>query len=266
MSNFSRLSGVTKPSKTVVCRCHRCGGGGVVPPWGQCFRCGGNGRDPQDRDYGFPQDWSDEQCQQWLDRKAAVSEARRQANSAKRLAAAAAVFAQNLAACPALAPFREFVLFDSADIPKSRWPAIVRHATRWEATFIRDTERKAHRYALTEKQIAVCNAIVERVSERAAKAAAEAETLVDAPSGRCEITGEVVSVKEYESEYGVVTKILVSCQGYKVFGTAPRSIVADIERGDRVTITATIQPKERGFATYSRPTKASLTKTEPAAT
>lgn len=259
MSNFARLKGITKPSKTVACRCHRCGGGGVVPPWGQCFRCGGNGRDPQDRDYGFPADWSDEQCQEWLDRKAAVNEARRQAKAAKKQAAAVAVFAANAAVCPALVTFREGILFDAHDVPKSQWPAIVRHVTQWEAKFIRDTEYKAHKFALTEKQIAVCNSIVERVNERAAKAAAEAETLVDAPSGRCEIEGEVVSIRGYDGDYGHVVKILVACEGYKVFGTAPRSIAGEIKRGDRVSLTATLQPKERGFAIFSRPAKAVLT-------
>ena len=258
MSNFTRLNGITKPSKTVVDRCVRCGGSGHYSH-GACYRCGGCGTDPTRRDYGFPSYWSDEQCESWLNRKAALSDARRQAKNPKRLATEEALFAENLAACPALSAFHEFVWFDADSTPKDQWPVLNRRVTQWEATFIRDTVSKARRYALSEKQIAVCNSIIERANERAAKAAAEAETAVNAPSGRCEIEGEVVSIKEYDGDYGHVVKILVACEGYKCFGTAPRSIVEEVKRGYRVSLTATLQPKERGFAIFSRPAKATLT-------
>jgi RecJ-like exonuclease len=254
MSNFTRLNGIEKPSKTVACKCHRCYGSGTFASYGQCYRCGGNGRDPQDRAYGFPAGWSDDECQTWLDQQAARNDARRKKSAAKRRAQQDAVFAENLAACHALEDLHRLVEEVPVDSGQRRW------LTSWEYKFAIDTRVRAFRYTLSEKQIALVASVVEKVAERKAKAAAEAETLVDAPEGRLEIAGEILSIKEYDSDFGRVTKILVRCEGYKAFGTAPAPVVADVERGDHISLTATLKPKERGFATFSRPTKPTLTK------
>jgi hypothetical protein len=255
MSNFTRLKGIEKPTKAVETPCIRCGGTGIYGNLGDCYRCYGRRRDPQILDYGFPVGWSDEQCQSWLDDRDAKAVARRKKSADKRRAKQDAKFAQNLAACPALEDLQRLVEEAPADSNQRRW------LTSWECQFASDTRVRACNYTLSEKQIALVASIVERVAERKAKAAAEAETLVDAPEGRLEIAGEILSVKEYDSDFGRVTKILIKCGGYKAFGTAPAAVVADVERGDHISLTATLKPKERGFATFSRPTKPTLTKT-----
>lgn len=253
----------TKPAKSAPCHCTRCGGGGrVASPVeaGICFRCRGAGVDPTVRDWRFPAGWTDEQCSEWLT-------AKHDAKVAKRRAEADAVWQANVEACPVLVEFEAALRFEVGGVPKSQWPDVVRHWTAWEAGFASDLTSKARRYRLSEKQIATLASIREKVTERAAKAAIEADTAVAVEPGRREISGEVVSVKVYTGDYGryygrdvTSTKILVRCEGYKLFGTAPASIAGDVAKGDHVTLTATVKPKEIGFGTFSRPTNATLTK------
>ena len=74
------------------------------------------------------------------------------------------------------------------------------------------------------------------------------------PTGRGIVEGKVVSIKQVESQWGTVTKILVDCGAYRLFGTAPGHVVYD--RDSVVRFKATVEPKEVGFGFYSRPGKA----------
>jgi hypothetical protein len=103
---------------------------------------------------------------------------------------------------------------------------------------------------------------VEVAHEVAAKIAARAEIAeVEVPEGRQQVEGKVVSVKETVTQFGITDKMLVEvmhdgCR-FKVFGTVPRAI-SSVERGDSVRFVATLQPKERGFGFFSRPSKAEV--------
>lgn len=89
---------------------------------------------------------------------------------------------------------------------------------------------------------------------------------VEAPAGRIEITGKVLSVKISEGNYGVTYRmtLLVATDGgeWLANGTVPRalwskSVDAPFDlKGKSVSLTATIEPKEAGFAFFKRPTKA----------
>lgn len=93
--------------------------------------------------------------------------------------------------------------------------------------------------------------LARRVQETA-KLASAAELV----EGRQHIEGTILSIKYVESVYGTTQKMLVQLDdGNKVFGSVPASI-HDVEKGDRVSFDATIQPKEDHFAFYSRPAKA----------
>jgi hypothetical protein len=102
-----------------------------------------------------------------------------------------------------------------------------------------------------------------RLSEWKAKEAANA---VDVPEGRIEITGEVVSIKHQDGDYGVATKLLVKDdRGFKVWGSAPKSIddtfshTPTLVKGARVKLTATVtQSDDKGFGFYKRPAKAEI--------
>lgn len=260
---FHRIN-ADKPSECVVKQCDRCGGRGKYHIWGTCFRCGGDGRDPKNRDWGFPVAWTDEQCQQFLDRRLARAEARRKAAAEKRFAKQDACWAANVAKCPLLADVRrDVVLFDTQSAPKSQWPSLVLHTTQWEITFLRDAEYKGHKRALSDKQISLVESIVAKVAERAAKRAAETAAAKPVPTGRTGIEGVVVSVRLSEATVGYRTvaswKALIRCDGYKLFGTIPAAVLATVDQpeslvGSTIRFTATCQQREPGFGFYSRPT------------
>lgn len=264
---FARSASLTKPAKTAPCHCIRCGGGGrvnSVVEGGICFRCRGTRVDPKYRDWAYPAAWSDEQCES---HQAAVEEARQAKAKAKADAARASIVAcwnDNLEACPALVEFAHAVQFVPGDEPRQTWPDVNRFWTDWESQFASDIVSKARRYRLSDKQVSLVESIRAKITERSTKAAIEAEEAVEAAPGRREIAGEVLAVKAYTEYYGhrptTTIKILIRCDGFKAFGTAPASIADDVARGDRVALTATIKPKEAGFATFSRPTNATLTK------
>jgi hypothetical protein len=50
--------------------------------------------------------------------------------------------------------------------------------------------------------------------------------------------------------------MVLDCGAYRVWGTVPSGLAVGL--GDRVRLTATVQPKEVGFGFYSRPSKAEL--------
>ena len=271
MTTFHRFANLTKPAKQAACPCIRCGGGGYVHSvveGGVCFRCRGHRQDPTHRDWAFPQAWTDEQCQGFLDGKHEAAKARREAKAAAEKASIAAAWNANLEVCPALAEFAQFVDFVPGDEPKATWPDVPRFSTAWESQFAADIVHKARRYRLSDKQVSLVSSVRAKITERATKAAIEAETAVAVEPGRREITGEVLAVKAYSQSYGhrltTTIKILVRCDGFKAFGTAPASIADTVAKGDRVTLTATIKPKEVGFVTFSRPTNATLDKPVPA--
>jgi hypothetical protein len=121
---------------------------------------------------------------------------------------------------------------------------------RYEGTndFLLDVRERAARYGLTERQAAAVLRVIER-EEQDANAG-------DAPEGVATVTGEVVSTKYYESEYGTTLKMLVRLDnGAKVFCTVPKAIwtVPGDLVGARVEVTATWTQKERTFATGRRP-------------
>lgn len=82
------------------------------------------------------------------------------------------------------------------------------------------------------------------------------------PLGKIVLTGEVVGISFKDNYYqgGSIKKLIVlDDRGFKVYVTEPRSIYAD--RGDRVSMTVTIQGVSHTDSTFgfgTRPTKASV--------
>jgi len=79
--------------------------------------------------------------------------------------------------------------------------------------------------------------------------------------GRIEICGRVVSTKWVENNFsyhgGSVLKIVVrDNRGFKVWGTCPSAIASDVEKGTKVTFTATVtkSDKDEDFGFFKRPT------------
>lgn len=103
-----------------------------------------------------------------------------------------------------------------------------------------------------------------KAAEEAAKASGEMEP-VPATDARIQITGEVLSTKTVETQFGVQFKMLVrDDRGFKVYGTEPTSIQA--LKGSRVTFMAKVERSrdDEFFGFFSRPTKAAILLTEEA--
>lgn len=135
----------------------------------------------------------------------------------------------------------------------------------------------------TERQLEALKSVAAKRQQQAAEAAA-----TPAPSGRVAVTGEIVSAKAVEGDYGTSYKILVKDdQGFKVWVSLPKAqadqafdewYAAHPEeftygpdcwflgtdgtdetgvKGRRITFTATLEPSrdDVSFAFGSRPTK-----------
>jgi hypothetical protein len=121
--------------------------------------------------------------------------------------------------------------------------------------------------SMSEKQIALVVKLMAQTDERLVRREQidieKAELLaagVRAPEGRMEITGEIVSTKIVESDYGSTLKMVVKTdEGWAVWSTVPASIEC-ASKGDRITFTATLEISDRDplFAFAKRPTKAQI--------
>lgn len=140
-------------------------------------------------------------------------------------------------------------------------------------SFVSDLNHKLHRYgSLSEKQVGALIKIKARNDEFLGKNAAERAALTTPlAEGRYEITGEIVSTKWVESDFGGAMKMLVKmADGNKVYGTMPNSLrgiptdeahtYVNTEKGDTVTFTAAVERSkdDEHFGFFKRPTKASV--------
>lgn len=116
---------------------------------------------------------------------------------------------------------------------------------------------------LSMKQIELLRTLKKRADERAQ----DDSNLIDAPEGRFEITGTVLSVKDTVNDFGPVIKMLVKVEteagSWKTWGTVPKSItdldyfsIQDL-KGSTVKFTGTVKRSDRdkGFSFFSRPVK-----------
>lgn len=71
------------------------------------------------------------------------------------------------------------------------------------------------------------------------------------PTGRHSVSGKILSLKYVSTDFGETLKATVQCNGYKLYGSVPKS--SEWKIGDTVAFTATLTPKETGFGFYSRP-------------
>lgn len=134
--------------------------------------------------------------------------------------------------------------------------------------FVLSLAQRFHQYrpmvewgGLTDAQIAGLRKVIEdRATARAA-----ADALPPVNEGRVQIEGEVVSVKTYNGDYGLVFKMLVQLPtAHKVFGTIPSALLEtrtpDELVGAWVRLTATVERSARDhtFGIFKRPTGAEV--------
>jgi hypothetical protein len=130
----------------------------------------------------------------------------------------------------------------------------------WEENTITDIVGKLIKFgSVSDKQLAFLGRLIEKIATRqereaARKAENEAAEPFPLTSERIQITGEVLSTKMQESDFGAVRKMLVrSDAGWKVWVTCP----GQPERGNRVSFFAKVEPSrdDPKFGFGSRPTK-----------
>ena len=100
---------------------------------------------------------------------------------------------------------------------------------------------------LSERQLECIAPAVEKQAkwdaDRAEKEATEVK--VPAPEGRVEIEGEVVHLKLQIGDYQNTLKMLVVCDGFKVWSTVPSSLDAEDLKGKRVKFTAALTRSDK---------------------
>lgn len=128
--------------------------------------------------------------------------------------------------------------------------------TPFEERTIVDLVDKLVKYGeLSEKQMLFLGNLLDQIKRRPQieeQRRKEAETAEDCPIGRIEMTGVVLSIKTYEDDYGVHTKVLVKTdRGFKVYG----SRFSNCNKGDRVTFKGTLERSEKDckFGFFKRP-------------
>jgi hypothetical protein len=258
IQEFPRIDS-DRPRKIVATPCIRCGGTGVFSQFhGTCWRCSGRKVDPKFLEWGYPRDWSDEQCRKALDERLDKNVQAKSRREEKAQAAADLWLHRNLAACPTLAPVVAFFdLEQTGESKKSQWPQAIRYLREGERQVLASIAAQGKRKALTEKQQQLVVSLTSRSIERSKAAAEEEAKLETPPSARKEVVGKIISFKVHDTQFGSVTKILVACETYKLYGTLPSSC-GEASRFDVIKFTATITPKECGFGFFSRPAKGEL--------
>ena len=206
--------------------CPRCGGEGGFECYGhidagRCFKCG-----------GAQGHWSTVEREERLARQREQRAARKEAKRAK---AEADFLAEHDGLAEALQTDHHIV----ADL----------------ADTLRDCG------SISEKQVALVMKIAKEVAEREAERAAQPKEPV--VEGRGPVVGEIVHIRSEEVYFGgrasLSVKVLIADdRGFRLWGTAPKAIRDEIEKGARVSLTATLAAKEDGFGFFSRPSKAAI--------
>jgi hypothetical protein len=120
--------------------------------------------------------------------------------------------------------------------------------------------------SLSDKQMDFLRGLLTRIdtrAERMAQREQERAAALPCPSGRLEVIGTVLSVKEQESDFGPCLKMTVKTDaGWVCYGTVPSSLVFQpgLKHGDRIKFTAAFTPSDRDikFGFFKRPTCAAL--------
>jgi hypothetical protein len=130
-----------------------------------------------------------------------------------------------------------------------------------------DIVQKLIRYgSLSDKQWKFLNTLKTRVENFEADENARAEKMKnvpDAPAGRHEITGKVISIKEKFYYESAVWKMLVEAnEGFRIWCTIPSNILDAVEKDNIVKLNVTLEPSDNDpkFAFGSRPAKAIIVK------
>jgi len=163
-----------------------------------------------------------------------------------------------------IAEAMEKVLNDNPDF-KAAVACFDEHAdtVHMRNSFARDILHKFRKYGnLSDRQRDCFTESISRDHEYQARKEAEAnEPKGPAPTGRQEVTGTVLSIKEQDTPFGFTLKMLVKLENNsKVWCTVPSAALDELDRRDEITFKATFTPSDDDphFAFGSRPTLISI--------
>lgn len=114
--------------------------------------------------------------------------------------------------------------------------------------------------SLTEKQTNFLRKLLVDISTRKEREAAdklEHDTAANCPTGRVTIVGTVLGIRVDETDFGLVTKMLVKDDsGFKVWGTK----ISCADKGDRISFSGDVTPSkdDAKFGFFKRPTKGKI--------
>ena len=233
---------VSRPKKTVEASCNRCGGSGRFFHYGTCFRCGGSGKDPSEKDWIHPAEWSDEQIAQFHEKREARNQKSRYKAQQKRSAKRAAQFDANAEQLPELLELRNAkeawselctqyvqdngLLFDSfgqclsgrkAEQAYSEW----RRNNDPNHSLLDDLFFKSYDFALTAKQCDLFRSVSEQWAKKRAdrQARREASSHQGVIGEKLEVTAKVTFVKDFFNDWGCTTLIKATDEHGNVFIT-----------------------------------------------
>jgi hypothetical protein len=152
--------------------------------------------------------------------------------------------------------------FISREREDAAWAEARERNKRWaNVDKLTDMLRTTEMYGtLSEKMVSAAKWMMTKHDEYAviqAERAVEREAAAPCPAGRVTITGTIIKVEERESQWGLVTKMLVkAAEGYMVWCSVPAGAAGN--RGADITFKATVKPSptDPKFGFGSRPTMA----------
>ncbi len=115
--------------------------------------------------------------------------------------------------------------------------------------------------SLTEAQEAAAWKSKARQAAWETKKAEEAALAQPAPEGRLQVTGEILSTRWVDSQFGSTKKMVVKAEGgFRFYCTVPSSISGDAQVGSKISLTVTLERSrdDETFAWGSRPSKAEI--------
>jgi len=128
--------------------------------------------------------------------------------------------------------------------------------------FTADVARKILALKATDRQVEAFMSVISELDARDAERQAAYDAMPDIEEGRREITGVILSVKWDEFAYpnGAFKWLIQLPTGNKVYGRVPEALVGNINKGDTVRFTATVErsAKDQKFGILRRPCNAEI--------
>jgi len=233
----------TNTTVTYSSPCTRCGGAGGWKGWPgfTCYRCGG--QNSHRSEISKVRVYTADQVGKVVARNAKAAATREAKADAKHQASLAV--AQSFLAANGIESAWPLFTAPSSEAPRAQ-------------VIVQDIVGKLVKFgSISPAQIAL---VAKLTAELAAPKVEAVVVPVPVTDERVQVVGKVVSLKTVEGQFGTTLKMLVvSLDGWKVFGAVPSSIHG-VERGDQVSFQARIERSgdDAAFGFFSRPTKATL--------